>query len=129
MINRTDPVSGNIERAAVDKIMAKRMNPRKKENEYLVKWESKPQTWEPASHLDSCKDLIENFEILLAKQKEMRAKTQMAQQQAHPSATSTPTAVAQAVTVSTPTAVSTPNRPERSSKQKAISQVKQWTGN
>lgn len=127
MINRTDPVSGTVERAAIDKIMAKRMNPRKKENEYLVKWESKPQTWEPASHLETCKDLIENFEVLLAKQKEMRAKTQLNQQQ-QPSATSTPTAVSQNVTVSTPVAVSTPNRPERSSKQKAISQVKQWTG-
>lgn len=128
MINRTDPVSGTIERAAIDKIMAKRMNPRKKENEYLVKWETKPQTWEPASHLDSCKDLIENFEVLLAKQKEMRAKTQLSQQQAQPSATSTPTVVAQQ-TVSTQAVVaSTPNRPERSSKAKAISQVKQWTG-
>lgn len=127
MINRTDPVSGTVERAAIDKIMAKRMNPRKKENEYLVKWESKPQTWEPASHLDTCKDLIENFEILLAKQKEMRAKTQLSQQQqGQPSATSTPTVVAQQV--ATPVAVSTPNRPERSSKAKAISQVKQWTG-
>lgn len=128
MINRTDPVTGNVERAIIDKIMAKRMNPRKKENEYLVKWESKPQTWEPASHLDTCKDLIEKFEVLLAKQKEMRAKTQLSQQQqAQPSATSTPTVVAQQV--STQVANSTPtNRPERSSKAKAINQVKQWTG-
>lgn len=129
MINRTDPVSGFIDRASVDKIMAKRMNPRKRENEYLVKWESKPQTWEPASHLDSCKDLIENFEILLAKQKEMRAKTQ--QGGAQPTATSTPTVVSSSSGTSigsATSAVSTPNRPERSSKQKAINQVKQWTG-
>ncbi|KAG5670108.1 hypothetical protein PVAND_000391 [Polypedilum vanderplanki] len=124
LINRTDPVSGALEKAAVDKIMAKRMNPRKRENEYLVKWETKPQTWEPASHLETCKDLIENFEVLLAKQKEMRAKSQLSQQQQQgqqPAAASTP--------VSTPT-ISTPtsNRPERSSKQKAINQVKQWTG-
>lgn len=125
MINRTDPVSGVIEKAAVEKIMAKRMNPRKRENEYLVKWEAKPQTWEPASHLESCKDLIENFEILLAKQKEMRSKSQQQQQQqmqqivkVQPSATSTPT----------PAAVSTPGRPVRFSKEKAINQVKQWTG-
>lgn len=129
MINRTDPVSGTIERAVVDKIMAKRMNPRKRENEYLVKWESKPQTWEPSSHLDTCKDLIENFEILLAKQKEMRAKNQL-QQQGQPTATSTPTIVSSSssTNVTAPSAVSTPNRPERSSKQKAINQVKQWTG-
>lgn len=117
MINRTDPVSSTIEKAAIEKIMAKRMNPRKRENEYLVKWETKPQTWEPASHLETCKDLIDNFEILLAKQKEMRSKSQFSQQhQATPIVTSTPT---------TP---SIPNRPERSSKQKAINQVKQWTG-
>lgn len=129
MINRTDPVSGFIDRASVDKIMAKRMNPRKRENEYLVKWESKPQTWEPASHLDSCKDLIDNFEILLAKQKEMRAKTQ--QGGAQPAATSTPTVVSSSsgTSISSATTIaSTPNRPERSSKQKAINQVKQWTG-
>lgn len=130
MINRTDPVSGVIERASVDKIMAKRMNPRKRENEYLVKWESKPQTWEPASHLDSCKDLIENFEILLAKQKEMRAKTQQGGG-AQPTATSTPSVVTSSSGTSissASTVVTTPNRPERSSKQKAINQVKQWTG-
>lgn len=119
MINRTDPVSGIIEKAAVEKIMAKRMNPRKRENEYLVKWEAKPQTWEPASHLDTCKDLIENFEILLAKQKEMRSKSQ---QQVQPQAS-------QPVATSTPTSVTAaPNRPVRFSKEKAINQVKQWTG-
>lgn len=109
-----------IEKAAVEKIMAKRMNPRKRENEYLVKWESKPQTWEPANHLESCKDLIENFEILLAKQKEMRLKSQQQQNTpvSQPAATSTPTAA-------TP---STPGRPVRFSKEKAINQVKQWTG-
>lgn len=100
------------------------MNPRKRENEYLVKWDTKPQTWEPASHLETCKDLIDNFEVLLAKQKEMRAKSQQ-QQQSTPAVqqqqASTP------VQTSTPV-VATPNRPERSSKQKAINQVKQWTG-
>lgn len=119
LISRTDPVSGVIEKASVEKIMAKRMNPRKRENEYLVKWEFKPQTWEPASHLDTCKDLIDNFEVLLAKQKEMRLKSQQQTpqaQQPQPTATSTPTAPA------------TPNRPVRFSKEKAINQVKQWTG-
>lgn len=125
MINRTDPVSGVIEKAPVDKIMAKRMNPRKRENEYLVKWEGKPQTWEPASHLDTCKDLIDNFEVLLAKQKEMRAKSQLQQQQQQQVVVTT--AQSAPLQTSTPVA-STPNRPERSSKQKAINQVKQWTG-
>ncbi|CAG9807339.1 unnamed protein product [Chironomus riparius] len=126
LINRTDPVSGVIEKAAIDKIMAKRMNPRKRENEYLVKWESKPQTWEPASHLDTCKDLIDNFEVLLAKQKEMRAKSQLTQQQQTQQVVVTTTAPSTPITTSTP--VIATNRPERSSKQKAINQVKQWTG-
>ena len=105
--------------------MAKRMNPRKRENEYLVKWESKPQTWEPASHLDKCKDLIDNFEILLAKQKEMRSKSQQQQQQQLHQ-----TQQAQPVATSTPTTAVTPSqgRPVRFSKEKAINQVKQWTG-
>ncbi|KAL7023809.1 hypothetical protein ACKWTF_012791 [Chironomus riparius] len=106
--------------------MAKRMNPRKRENEYLVKWESKPQTWEPASHLDTCKDLIDNFEVLLAKQKEMRAKSQLTQQQQTQQVVVTTTAPSTPITTSTP--VIATNRPERSSKQKAINQVKQWTG-
>lgn len=127
LINRTDPVSGVIEKAAIDKIMAKRMNPRKRENEYLVKWESKPQTWEPASHLDTCKDLIDNFEVLLAKQKEMRAKSQLTQQQQTQQVVVTTAAPSTPITTSTPV-IATPNRPERSSKQKAINQVKQWTG-
>lgn len=122
LISRTDPVNGNIEKAVVEKIMAKRMIPRQREYEYLVKWESKPQTWEPASHLESCKDLVENFEVLLAKQKEMRMKSQQQQNiivsAPAPAATSTPT-------VATPT---TPGRPIRFSKEKAINQVKQWTG-
>lgn len=118
MINRTDPITGLVDKAAVEKIMAKRMNPRKKENEYLVKWESKPQTWEPASHLESCKDLIDNFEVLLAKQKEMRSKSQQQSSVSQPQPSAT----------STPTAVQTPNRPVRFSKEKAINQVKQWTG-
>lgn len=121
MINRTDPISGVIEKASIEKIMAKRINPRKKENEYLVKWETKPQTWEPSQHLDSCKDLIENFEVLLAKQKEMRAKSQLVQAQPQASA-------AQPQATSTPTPTTVASRPVRFSKEKAISQVKQWTG-
>lgn len=57
------------------------MNPRKRENEYLVQWETKPQTWEAASHLDTCQDLIKSFEDLLAKQKEKRLKAQAEKQQ------------------------------------------------
>lgn len=128
MINRTDPASGAITKAVIEKIMAKRMNPRKRENEYLVKWEGLPQTWEQASHLDSCKDLIENFEVLLAKQKEIRAKSQLSQQQQQGQLPSQTLSVPSLAVTSTPVASTPSNRPERSSKQKAINQVKQWTG-
>ena len=117
-IPRTDAATETIEKSIIEKIIAKRLNPRQKQNEYLVKWESKPQTWEPASHLETCKDLIDNFETLLTRQKEMRSRNN--QPQAPP-----PAAVITSPTV--PTVVSTPNRPQRYSKAKAIDNVKQWT--
>lgn len=64
----------------VEKILAKRFNPRKRMHEYLVKWaQSEPldsNTWEPQTHLETCEPLLEIFETQLAKQKEARAKLQ-----------------------------------------------------
>ncbi|CAO1428147.1 unnamed protein product [Diamesa hyperborea] len=117
-IPRTDAATETIEKSIIEKIIAKRLNPRQKQNEYLVKWESKPQTWEPASHLESCKDLIENFETLLTRQKEMRSRNNQPQAPPPAAVITSPTA---------PIAVSTPNRPQRYSKAKAIDNVKQWT--
>lgn len=81
----------------VEKILAKRFNPRKKLHEYLVKWNSDEQleanTWEPQTHLDTCLPLLEIFETQLAKQKEARAKLQQAafdQIKGNPAAQSTP---------------------------------------
>ncbi|XP_063695546.1 uncharacterized protein LOC134826959 [Culicoides brevitarsis] len=81
----------------VEKILAKRFNPRKKLHEYLVKWNSEEQleanTWEPQTHLDTCLPLLEIFETQLAKQKEARAKLQQAafdQIKGNPNAQSTP---------------------------------------
>lgn len=66
----------------VEKILAKRFNPRKKLHEYLVKWNGDEQleanTWEPQTHLDTCLPLLDVFETQLAKQKEARAKLQQA---------------------------------------------------
>lgn len=109
----------------VEKILAKRFNPRKKQYEYLVKWEKfshEQNTWEELSHFDQCKHLLDYFEEQLARQKEQRAKfQQIAQNKAN---AVTPAAV-------TPTTPQTPpssggGRPVRSSKSKAIDQVKQW---
>lgn len=73
----------------VEKILAKRFNPRHKEHEYLIKWENithEQNTWEPASHLQSCPVLLDTFEKQLARQKEQRlalaAKQAAAQQDA-----------------------------------------------
>lgn len=81
----------------VEKILAKRFNPRKKLHEYLVKWNGEEQleanTWEPQTHLDTCLPLLDVFETQLAKQKEARAKLQQAafdQLKGGPAAQSTP---------------------------------------
>lgn len=59
----------------IEKILAKRFNPRQKEHEYLIKWENilhEQNTWEPVSHLDTCPVLLDTFERQLARQKEAR---------------------------------------------------------
>lgn len=85
--------NGNVQTKEhrIEKILAKRFNPRQKEHEYLIKWENishESNTWEPASHLEPCPILLETFEKQLARQKEQRqaqaAKLAQAQaQQAH----------------------------------------------
>lgn len=69
--------NGNVQTKEhrIEKILAKRFNPRQKEHEYLIKWENlshENNTWEPASHLDTCPVLLDTFEKQLARQKEQR---------------------------------------------------------
>ncbi|CAD7081453.1 unnamed protein product [Hermetia illucens] len=81
-----------IEEETVEKIIAKRFNPRRKMHEYLVKWDGFPHdqnTWEPQTHLDSCPQLLETFEKQLARQKEQRA-AQAAKQAAAAAAAANP---------------------------------------
>lgn len=82
--------TGNVQTKEhrIEKILAKRFNPRQKEHEYLIKWENLPHdnnTWEPASHLEPCPMLLDTFEKQLARQKEQRQAqaAKMAQAQAH----------------------------------------------
>lgn len=82
--------NGNVQTKEhrIEKILAKRFNPRQKEHEYLIKWENLPHdnnTWEPASHLEPCPVLLDTFEKQLARQKEQRQAqaAKMAQAQAH----------------------------------------------
>lgn len=59
----------------IEKIIAKRFNPRQNKHEYLIKWENishENDTWEPASHLEPCPVLLDTFEKQLARQKEQR---------------------------------------------------------
>ena len=73
---RTHPQSNAINEEEVEKILAKRFNPRRKEHEYLVKWMQyahDQNTWEPLIHLQTCQSVLDYFEVQLARQKEQRA--------------------------------------------------------
>lgn len=64
-----------VEESTIEKILAKRFNPRHKEHEYLIKWMNsthESNTWEPVSHLETCPELLDTFEKQLARQKEQR---------------------------------------------------------
>ncbi|XP_062561201.1 uncharacterized protein LOC134225276 [Armigeres subalbatus] len=106
---RTTPGSGEVVEEEVEKILAKRFNPRRKEHEYLVKWSKfahDQNTWEPLIHLQTCQSVLEYFEVQLAKQKEQRAAAAartLQQQQAEKAKTSSAptTSVAAATAVST----------------------------
>nr|CAI5840277.1 unnamed protein product [Callosobruchus analis] len=112
---------------AVEKIVAKRFNPKRKTWEYQVKWENFPSdenTWEPVGNLHHCKQMVEIFEEQLKKQKMEKAKQQqqqanIAKMKGRPTFTSPGSSK-----------LGSPGtRPQRTSKQKALDQVKQWCGN
>lgn len=119
---RTDKITCTVKEGVVERILAKRFNPRKKTYEYLIKWEGfthDQNTWEPPIHLNTCQHLVDAFERNLARQKEAKAAAQAAllkkQQQIKQQAG--------------PSGVTASGRPQRTSKQKALDQVKQWCGN
>lgn len=117
----------------VEKILAKRFNPRRKQYEYLLKWEGYPHdqnTWEPVENMETCKHLLEAFEKQLARQKELKALR--AQQQQHPvqvKQTNTPLPqVVKQVIKKTESPVTPSGRLQRTSKVRALDQVKAWCG-
>ncbi|CAH0691788.1 unnamed protein product [Spodoptera exigua] len=122
----------------VEKILAKRFNPRRKQYEYLLKWEGYPHeqnTWEPVENMETCKHLLEAFEKQLARQKELKAlrAQQQQQQQQHPVqvkqiSTPLPQVVKQVVKKSESPAVTPSGRLQRTSKVRALDQVKAWCG-
>nr|XP_032517198.1 uncharacterized protein LOC116769996 isoform X2 [Danaus plexippus plexippus] len=118
----------------VEKILAKRFNPRRKHYEYLLKWEGYPHeqnTWEPVENMETCKHLLEAFEKQLARQKELKALR--AQQQQHPVQvkqinTPMPQVVKQMVKKSDSPILTPTGRLQRTSKARALDQVKAWCG-
>lgn len=120
------------EEYVVDKILAKRFNTKKRCSEYLIKWEgySYENTWESAEAVAACKSLLDEFERSLAKQKESKA----AQQQANTKVVGRASLPLQKSVIKAETSQPGPStaaqagRPMRSSKSKAMDQVKQWCG-
>ncbi|GBP22389.1 Chromo domain protein LHP1 [Eumeta japonica] len=118
----------------VEKILAKRFNPRRKQYEYLLKWQGYPHeqnTWEPVENMETCKHLLEAFEKQLARQKELKALR--AQQPQHPVqvrqiSTPLPQIVKQVVKKDDTPALTPTGRLQRSSKVRALDQVKAWCG-
>ncbi|CAG9786662.1 unnamed protein product [Diatraea saccharalis] len=119
----------------VEKILAKRFNPRRKQYEYLLKWEGYPHeqnTWEPVENMETCKHLLEAFEKQLARQKELKA-LRAQQLQQHPVQvkqinTPLPHVVKQAVKKTESPALTPTGRLQRTSKVRALDQVKAWCG-
>ncbi|XP_073955786.1 chromodomain-containing protein chromator isoform X2 [Choristoneura fumiferana] len=119
----------------VEKILAKRFNPRRKQYEYLLKWEGYPHeqnTWEPIENMETCKHLLEAFEKQLARQKELKA-LRAQQQQQHPVqvkqiSTPLPQVLKQIVKKTDTPALTPTGRLQRSSKVRALDQVKAWCG-
>lgn len=118
------------EEYVVEKILAKRLNPKKRCYEYLLKWEGyghEFNTWEPIESVSTCKYLLEEFERNLAKQKELKA--QNAAKAALRAGASPQKTLIKAENVKPgPSSASQAGRPMRSSKTKAMDQVKQWCG-
>lgn len=95
----------------VEKITAKRYQPKIKGFEYLIKWENfdnSENTWEPVSHLAGCKRLVDEFERKLEEIRKQKA--------------------AKLMKSDIPNLTSSGGRPIRSSKARAMNQVKQWVG-
>ncbi|XP_066900905.1 uncharacterized protein Chro isoform X4 [Halyomorpha halys] len=106
------------EEFVVEKIVSRRFNPRRKQYEYLLKWEGYPSeqnTWEPAENLEACQHLLKAFEENLAKQSLNKQKTAISRKVENNQTSNAGN-------------FSYGGRPIRYSKQKALNQVKAWCG-
>ncbi|KAL0268260.1 UNVERIFIED_CONTAM: hypothetical protein PYX00_010275 [Menopon gallinae] len=115
-----DDEDSEEEEYVVEKIVAKRVNPKTKKPEYLLKWEGYPSdhnTWEPVQNMGTCTKLVQEFERNLARQKARKALE----------ASKMPKNVIkieELVQNSSPQ--NTSSRPVRTSAKKALDQVKEW---
>lgn len=121
----------------VEKILAKRFNPKRKYYEYLLKWEGYPQdqnTWEPVENMAACDKLVEQFEKSLAKQKALQ-QAQQAQQKLNQGFIQKSmirvvktSGKSEELSQPGPSGLTFEGRPVRSSKKRALEQVKSWCG-
>ncbi|KAK9877063.1 hypothetical protein WA026_016089 [Henosepilachna vigintioctopunctata] len=105
----------------VESILGKRFNAKKKHWEYKVKWENWDESqcsWEPTEHLTGCKSLIQRFEEKLKLEKEKKKAPESPKLKPK----------TEIKTDDESTEYGLGRRPQRSSKQKALSQVKRWLG-
>nr|XP_023020562.1 uncharacterized protein LOC111509102 isoform X2 [Leptinotarsa decemlineata] len=117
---------------AVERIVAKRFNAKKKNWEYQIKWEhfpSEDNTWEPIENLNHCKLMVDEFEKQLTKLKAEKAQQQAANLVKSRSKILNTSSLTTPGSSSANFSAETPNRPTRTSKQKALNQVKAWCGN
>ncbi|XP_039489493.1 uncharacterized protein LOC120450507 [Drosophila santomea] len=114
----------------VEKIVAKRFNPRRKTHEYLVKWVDRSHhenTWEVMANLERVPYFLQMFEKQLARQKLTREKGLDALKRIQPSGTNAKADTATPLSPLTASSqVSPSSRPSRTSKTKAMDSFKQW---
>ncbi|EDV97301.1 alpha-protein kinase 1 isoform X2 [Drosophila grimshawi] len=137
---RVDPKTEQRTEEAVESIVAKRFNPRRKTHEYLVKWIDRSHnenTWEVMANLERVPYFLQMFEKQLARQKLKREKSldALKRMQEKPSqqlssaggkTDSAPNSPQSSAAISPNSSGVGSSRPSRTSKTKAMDQFKQW---
>ncbi|TDG44977.1 hypothetical protein AWZ03_008599 [Drosophila navojoa] len=138
---RVDPKTEQRTEEAVDSIVAKRFNPRRKTHEYLVKWVDRSHnenTWEVMANLERVPYFLQMFEKQLARQKLKREKSldalkrmqqekpQQDKQQSHTGGKLDAAPHSPQSSAISPNSTTGASRPSRTSKTKAMDQFKQW---